>query len=58
MAKNTLPLQGEENSSVIIQNENVDRDLTARSVQSDLDLHCPQKHLVSTSVWKELKEGS
>ena len=31
------------------------RDQTARSVQSDLDLHCPQKLLVSSSVRKELR---
>ena len=30
------------------------RDQTARSVQSDLDLHCPQKLLVSSTVRKEL----
>ena len=30
------------------------RDQTARSVQSDLDLHCPQKTLVSPIVSKEL----
>ena len=30
------------------------RDQSARSVQSDLDLHCPQKLLVSSSVRKEL----
>ena len=31
------------------------RDLTAHPVQSDLDLHCPQKLLMSSSVRKELK---
>ena len=31
------------------------KDQTARSVQSYLDLHCPQKLFVSLSVWKELK---
>ena len=31
------------------------RDQTTCFVQSDLDLHCPQKLLVSTSVKKELK---
>ena len=30
------------------------RDQTAHSVQSDLDLYCPQKLLVSSSVRKEL----
>ena len=30
------------------------RNQTPRSVQSDLDLHCPQKLLVSTSLRKEL----
>ena len=30
------------------------RDQTARSVQSDLDLHCPQKLLLSSTVGKEL----
>ena len=29
-------------------------DQTAHSVQSHLDLHCPQKLLVSSSVGKEL----
>ena len=31
------------------------RDQTAHFVQSDLDLHCPQKLLASSSVRKELK---
>ena len=31
------------------------RDQTARSVQFDVDLHCPQKLLVSALVRKELK---
>ena len=31
------------------------RDQTAHSVQSDLDLHCPQKLLVSSTIGKELK---
>ena len=30
------------------------KDQTAQNVQSDLDLHCPQKLLVSTSVRKDL----
>ena len=30
-------------------------DQTAHYVQSDLDQHCPQKLLVSSSIWKELK---
>ena len=30
------------------------RDQTAHSVQSDLDIHCPQKLLVSSSVRKDL----
>ena len=30
------------------------RDQTARSVQSDLDLHCPQKLLVLSIVGNEL----
>ena len=30
------------------------KDQTARSVQSDLDLRCPQKLLVSSTVRKEL----
>ena len=34
----------------------VDQDQTARSVQSDLDLHCPQKFRVSSLVRKELRE--
>ena len=28
---------------------------SASSKHSDLDLHCPQKLLVSSTVWKELK---
>ena len=31
------------------------RDWTACSGQSDLDLKCPQKFLVLSSVWKELR---
>ena len=31
------------------------KDQTARSVQSDLDLHCPQKFLGLSTVGKELK---
>ena len=31
------------------------KDQTACSVQSDLDLHCPQKFLTSSIVRKELK---
>ena len=31
------------------------RDQTARSVQSDLDLHCPQNVFVSLAVGNELK---
>ena len=34
------------------------RDQTAQSVQSDLDLHCPQKLLVSSPVRKELNQTS
>ena len=30
------------------------RDQTAHFVQSDLDLHCPQKLHISSSLWKEL----
>ena len=32
----------------------VDQDQSAHFVQSDLDLHCPQKLLASSSVRKEL----
>ena len=32
------------------------RDHTSRSVQSDLNLHCPQKVPVSSSVREELKD--
>ena len=32
------------------------RDQTAGFVQSDLDLHCPQKLVVSSSVRKQLKD--
>ena len=32
-------------------------DQTVRSVQSDPDLHCPQKPLVSLIVRKELTSG-
>ena len=32
------------------------RDQTAYSMQSDLDLHCPQKPLVSSTVRKKLKK--
>ena len=35
--------------------ENVDSVNQRRSVQSDLDLHCPQKPLVSSSVITELR---
>ena len=31
------------------------RDQTVHSVQSDLDLHCPQKLFVSSSLRKDLK---
>ena len=31
------------------------RDQTARSVQSDLDVHCPQKLPISSTEGKELK---
>ena len=31
------------------------RNQTAHSVQSDLDLHCPQRFLVTSSVRKELR---
>ena len=34
------------------------RDQTARSVQSDLDVHCPQKLLVSSTVMKDLSPSS
>ena len=34
------------------------KDQTAHSVQSDLDLHCPQQFLVSSTVRKELKVNS
>ena len=34
------------------------RDQAACSLQSDLDVHCPQKLLVSLSVRKELKGGN
>ena len=33
--------------------DSIDQDQTARSVQSEFDLHCPQK-LMSSSVRKEL----
>ena len=33
--------------------DSVDQDQTASSVQSDLDLHCPRKLLVSSSVRKK-----
>ena len=33
------------------------RDQTACSVQSDLDLHCPQKILESSTVKKELENN-
>ena len=32
------------------------RDQSARSVQSDLELHCPQELLVSSTVGLELRE--
>ena len=32
------------------------KDQTARCVQPDLDLHCPQKLLVSSTVRKELMQ--
>ena len=32
----------------------VDQDQTAHSVQSDLDLHCPQKLIMLSSVRKDL----
>ena len=34
--------------------DSVDQDQTARTVQSDHDLHCPQKLLVSSSVREKL----
>ena len=37
------------------RSENQTAQKTARSLQSDLDLHCPQKLLVSSSVSKELR---
>ena len=38
--------------------DNVDQDQTAQNVQSDLYLHCPQKHLVSSSVRKDITSPS
>ena len=38
--------------------DSVDKDQTARYVQSDLDVHCPQKPLVSSTVRKELYYGA
>ena len=59
LAKNTLPLQDERKRLVIYNLERkvwtvYMRHQTARSVQFDLDLHCPQKLLVSSTVEKEL----
>ena len=34
--------------------DSVNQDQTAQNVQSDLDLHCPQKFLVLSSVMTEL----
>ena len=34
--------------------DSVDQDQTAQKVQSDLNLHCPQKLLLSSSVRKDL----
>ena len=58
MAKDILPLQDEEpiplKSSMKMWTVWI-KDQTAHSVQSDLDLHCPQKLLVSSlSVRKDL----
>ena len=56
-AKNILPLHDEEtvylSSRMTMWTVKV-RDQTARSVQSDRELHCPQKLLVSSKVGKDL----
>ena len=56
-AKCTLPLQDEETVHFLSRLKMWTvyiRDQTAHSVQSDLDLHCPKKPLVSSTVKKEL----